>query len=661
MLETLYQYIHIQTLGWLIVFLPLAGAAINGVISLSTASIQTDRARPWVSFFGSMLPLISFVCALLIFVTLIGIEKAEPSFVTGSLFSWAAAKGLIVDVALKFDQLSSIMALVVTGVGSLIHIYSVGYMANDHGYARYFSLLNLFLFFMLLLVLADNLVIIYVGWEGVGLCSYLLIGFWFDDEAKAKAGTKAFIINRIGDVGFLIGIFLVFGVMAAAGASHDTSYFNVDHMQRYAGWFLPVATFVSMAFFIGTTAKSAQIPLYVWLPDAMAGPTPVSALIHAATMVAAGIYLIARLNFIFILSPITLQTIAIVGSVTALIAAIIGIVQTDIKKILAYSTISQLGLMFLASGIGAFSFSVFHLTTHACFKALLFLCAGSVIKAMHGEQDIRMFGGLKERMPITAWSFVIAAAAISGIFPTSGFVSKDAILWQTFERGHYVLWSMAFVTVGLTAFYIFRAVGMVFFGDVNAKLDDYRKISEPSLTMVVPIMLLTVLTLFGGLANWPEALGGSQRLTSWLDGVMAFEKSHAPGAESRGTEIIFMAITLLWAVHFSIVGWVIYAQKRNLPEKVALRFKRFHKLILNKFYVDEIYDLLFVRPIRWFAKRILWQELDKTYIDGLLVNGSARTVGFWSSLVSAIQTGNIQNYIIYFLIGATILVGIVTL
>jgi NADH-quinone oxidoreductase subunit L len=388
----------------------------------------------------------------------------------------------------------------------------------------------------------------------------------------------------------------------------------------------------------------------------MAGPTPVSALIHAATMVAAGVYLIARLNFLFILSPFALQVIAWIGAVTAIYAAIIGVVQTDIKKILAYSTISQLGFMFLACGIGAFSIAVFHLMTHAFFKALLFLSAGAVIHVMHGEQDIRKLGGLKHRMPITAWTFVIAAAALAGIAPTAGFVSKDAILWQAFERGHFALWLMAFGAVGLTSFYIFRAVGMVFFGESNINPDDYRRTSEAPVSMVVPMMLLAVLTLFGGILGWPEALGGSHRITSWLDQLMAFERGHAPGSEASGTAIILMVVTLLWSLHFAIIGWVIYAQKRNLPERVADRFHRLHKLILRKFYVDEIYETLIVKPLTWFSSHILWKELDDTYIDGLAIHGTARAVGFWSNLVSALQTGLIQNYLIYFLIGAVTIV-----
>ncbi len=657
MLDFIYQHIQIQTLAWCVVGLPLLGAMLNGLIALATSSTEARRSRPWVSFIGTTLPMLSFVAALVIFVTMAGLERAAPTFITGPLFRWSAVAGLVIDVGLKFDQLSMVMALVVSGVGALIHLYSVGYMGHDEGYARYFAQINLFLFFMLLLVLADNLLVVFAGWEGVGLCSYLLIGFWFDDEAKARAGMKAFIVNRIGDAGFLAALFLVYGVMATANAPRDIGFFNIDQIERYAAWFLPVVTWVCLAFFTGAIGKSAQIPLYVWLPDAMAGPTAVSALIHAATMVTAGVYLVARLNFLYVMAPIALEVVAIVGAVTALFAAVIGVMQTDLKKILAYSTVSQLGYMFLAAGVGAFSVAIFHLVTHAFFKAVLFLCAGAVIHGLSGEQDIRKMGGLKSRMPITTWCFVIAAAALAGIAPTAGFVSKDMILWQAFERGHYVLWTCGFVSAGLTAFYIFRAVGMVFFGATNANIEDYRHAHEAPLSMVVPIMLLTVGALFGGLMGWPQALGGMDRIVTWLDGIMAYETGHAPSPESRGTELVLMAITILWALHFSIVGWVIYAQKRDLPARVAQRFGRIHRLVLNKFYIDELYDRAIVRPLIWISRRILWKEVDATFIDGLAVHGTARAVGFWSGLMSALETGSVQMYLLYFVIGVVAVVG----
>jgi NADH-quinone oxidoreductase subunit L len=605
--------------------------------------------------------MLAFVCALVIFVTLTRFENTEPTFITGPLIHWAATPSLAIDVGLKIDQLSLVMALMISGVGSLIHLYSVGYMGHDEGYARYFAELNLFLFFMLLLVLADNLVLMFVGWEGVGLCSYLLIGFWFEDPAKARAGTKAFIVNRIGDAFFLAGLFLIYAVMASANAPIGSGYFNFDSMSRYNAYFVPTATAISLLLFGGAIGKSAQIPLYVWLPDAMAGPTPVSALIHAATMVTAGVYMVVRLNFIYALSPIALHIVAIVGAVTALYAATMGLTQTDIKKVLAYSTISQLGYMFLAAGVGAFSGAIFHLITHAFFKALLFLGAGSVIHAMAGEQDIRNFGGLRYRMPVTCWTFVIAATAIAGIAPASGFFSKDAILWQAYERGDFILWLIGFIAAGLTSFYIFRVVGATFFGETNVPLEKFKRVHESSYSMVVPMMILAFLSLFGGLMGVPQVLGGVNHIGTWLSKLIAYEIGHGPAEETSASEMVLMVITLLWSLHFAILGWVIYAQRRDWPVHVAKKFGFVYQLVINKYYIDELYALVIVRPLNWISAKILWQTVDDTFIDGLAVHGTARGVGFWASVMSLAQTGMLQQYLLYFLIGAVVVVGYLAL
>lgn len=661
MLQSLYQIVSIQSLAWLIVFLPLIGAALNGFIAVATARREIGAYRPAVSFIGVMTPFLAFLSSFIIFVTLISFERAEPSFITGPLFNWMFTPGLAIEIGLKVDQLSVVMALMVSGVGFLIHWYSIGYMHQDEGYARYFAQLNLFLFFMLILVLADNLVLMFVGWEGVGLCSYLLIGFWFDDYSKAQAGTKAFIVNRIGDAAFLAGMFLIFAVMASARVPVEAGYFNFEMMSRYNAYFLPMATIISLLLFCGAIGKSAQIPLYVWLPDAMAGPTPVSALIHAATMVTAGVYMVVRLNFIFALSPFALNVVATIGAVTALYAATMGLTQTDIKKILAYSTISQLGYMFLAAGVGAFSAAIFHLVTHAFFKALLFMGAGCVIHAIGGEQDIRKMGGLRYRMPVTCWTFVIAAMAIAGIAPASGFFSKDAILWQTFERGQYVLWAVGFIAAGMTAFYIFRAVGMMFFGETNLPLERLKRVHEAPSSMIVPIMILAFLSFAGGFIGVPHVLGGMDRIGTWLLGLIAYEIGHAPDEATQATEVVIMVITLLWSLHFSVLGWVIYAQRREWPATFAVKFGVLYRLVANKYYVDEIYDFLLVRPIRWLSTKILWQTLDDTYIDGLMVYGTARSVGFWASVVSMAQTGVLQQYLLYFLIGAAVIVGYLAL
>ncbi|MDZ4225179.1 MAG: NADH-quinone oxidoreductase subunit L, partial [bacterium] len=572
---------------------------------------------------------------------------------------WILDKTLIVDIGLKFDQLSLVMGLIVTGVGSLIHLYSMGYMGHDKGYTRYFSYLNLFLFFMLLLVLADNLVLLFVGWEGVGLCSYLLIGFWFEDQEKAAAGKKAFIVNRIGDAGFLLGMFLIYTTLAGANLSavdHGWRFFSFEVIHQYSAYLLPYATPICLLLFVGACGKSAQIPLYVWLPDAMAGPTPVSALIHAATMVTAGIYMIARLNFLYVLSPTTMMVVAWTGALTAIFAATIALTQNDIKKILAYSTISQLGYMFLGLGVGAFSGAIFHLMTHAFFKALLFLGAGSVIHGMHGEQDIRNYGGLKEKMPITAWTFVIGAAAISGIAPLSGFFSKDEILWQAFHGGHTLLWLIGFLGAGMTAFYMFRMVGLTFFGDPQMGTSKWMKVHESPPSMASVLLILGFLSVVGGWIGIPEALGGSNHLHHWLSGVFGKTLVHEGMGESHAGEIILAVVSVLWALHFAILASVIYAQRKDWPEKVAARFHYVYELLVNKYWIDELYDFAIVRPLLFVSRNVLWGFVDEKVIDKYGVMGTGQVVLFWNRCITALQTGVVQQYLLFFVIGAILLI-----
>lgn len=660
MLEQIYKWVTPQQLAWLIIAFPLAGAIINGLYALMAARLGKETSKTVTSIIACGLPLLAFAATLTLFITLAGFPTTHR-MVTPTLFNWVMTDGLTIDVSLRFDELSLVMCSIVTGVGSLIHIYSAGYMGHDKSYTRYFAYLNLFLTFMLVLVLGDNLLLLFVGWEGVGLCSYLLIGFWFTDLEKAAAGKKAFIVNRIGDAGFLIGMFLLFSTLASAApeGDHQFNFLNFEMIQQYSAYLFPVATPICLFLFIGAMGKSAQIPLYVWLPDAMAGPTPVSALIHAATMVTAGIYMVARLNFLFVMSPIAMQVIAMVGASTALFAATIGLVQNDIKKVLAYSTVSQLGLMFLALGVGAFSAAIFHLMTHAFFKALLFLAAGSVIHAMHGEQDMRAYGGLKEKMPITCWTTVIATFAIAGIFPFSGFFSKDEILWQTYHTGHFSLWIVAVSAAGLTSFYMFRLLGMTFFGIPRdpARFDKAHE-SPPSMTMV--LMILGVLSLVAGLIGVPEVLGGHNHLHHWLSGVFGTAVVHETSASTHGTEIILMVGSVLWAAIIGFVAWVTYSQAGDWPFRMAQRFKFFYRLLFNKYWIDELVRLIIVRPLVWTSERVLWKFFDAGLIDGGVVHGSGKVVLSWNRLLCRLQNGMVQQYLFFFLIGALLLVwGIV--
>jgi len=646
---------------WSIVVLPLAGAVVNGLLAITSSRSVKVRFRPWVTLVGCLAPLFSLAACVALYFTLTGFDVGEPSVVTGPIFHWVASQNLVIDVGLNVDQLSLIMAILVTIIGSIVHIYSVGFMWRDAGYARYFAQLNLFLFFMLLLVLADNLVMMFAGWVGISLCSYLLIGFWFDDFRKSRAAMKGFITGCIGDVCFLAGIFIIFGVMTAGEVSAGSGAFNFETMERYAAYFLPVSTVVSLLLFAGAVGKSAQLPLHVWFPDAMAAPAPASALMHGAAMVTAGIYMIVRLNFIFVLSPVAMQVISFVGIATVLYAAVIALVENDLKRALAYSTISQLGYMFMAMGIGAFSSTVFHMVVFTFFNVLLFLSAGSVIHALGGERDIRKMGGLKDRMPVTAWTFFIAALALAGIFPVSGFFSRDAILWQAWERGHSCMWAFGFVGVGLSSFYIFRLVGSVFFGDTNVSVDRFKKITESPISMVVPLMLLATLTMFSGFLGIPEVMGGFDYLGVWLGQLVPDELSRAPAEVAGGMKIILMVVTVLWSAHFSILGWLIYAQKRDWPERIASRIGPLYKFVVNYYYVDKVFDLMLVRPLVWISRNILWRTLDRTVVDGVLIGGSSRIVGFMAALASATETGVLQRYLLYFLVGAVVVVGYLVL
>jgi len=555
-------------------------------------------------------------------------------------YTWIESGSFQVNIAFQVDALSSVMLLIVTGIGFLIHIYSMGYMAHDDGVARFFIYLNLFIFFMLLLVMADNLLLLFVGWEGVGLCSYLLIGFWYQDPKNVIAGNKAFIVNRIGDFGFILGIFLLVTELGRQGIWT----LEFTELQKHVQLITPAKiTLITLLLSVGAAGKSAQIPLFVWLPDAMAGPTPVSALIHAATMVTAGVYMVARLHFLFILAPYTLPIIAVVGAATAFFAATVALAQNDIKKVLAYSTVSQLGYMFLAVGIGAFSAAIFHLFTHAFFKACLFLGSGSVIHALQGEQDMRKMGGLKSAMPQTYWTYLIATLAIAGIPFTAGFFSKDLILWKAFEDKSYGLWSIGIITAGLTAFYMFRQLFMVFHGNLRA--DDHTKahIHESPPLMTVSLVILAVGSIFSGWLGAPEYLWGSV-WDQWLQPV--FGGGHAAEHAPVTTELLVTAITLA-VVALGI--YLAYARYGRAEAAVPATAGGIYRLLLDSYHIDDAYDRLVVRPFT-VASDWLARVFDPGVIDGL-INGVAKLIRGFSLIWRESQTGNIQHYLIGFLAG----------
>ncbi len=596
---------------------------------------------------------LSFVASVLLFIRLLGMAP-DQRLIQQTLFSWIPVGALKLDMAFMLDPLSAVMILVVTGVGFLIHVYSIGYMAHDEGVKRFFVYMNLFMFSMLTLVLADNLALLFVGWEGVGLCSYLLIGFWYHKDSAADAGKKAFIVNRIGDVGFLLGTFLVF--WTAGTLRFPDLAARAPEVFMLGGGAVTAAT---LLLFVGATGKSAQIPLYVWLPDAMEGPTPVSALIHAATMVTAGVYLLARLNFLFILAPTTMLVVAIIGCATALFAATIGLAQNDIKRVLAYSTVSQLGYMMMACGVAAFGAGIFHLMTHAFFKALLFLGAGSVIHALSNEQDMRKMGGLKKQLPTTYATFLMATLAIAGIPIFSGFFSKDEILWQAFSsgHGHALFWLIGVLTAGLTSFYMFRLFYLTFYGQPRYDRHTADHLHESPRVMTVPLIILAVLSVVGGWIGWPKALGGG----AWFEHFLAPVMSHG-GAEAAETashsaalEYGLMAVTIALVLASIYAAYSIY--NRNIGRATSLRqsLAGVHKAIYNKYWVDEFYGATVVRPLIK-GSIFLWKIFDVLIIDGL-ANGLAYLTGDASAMARKMQTGYLRGYLTAFLIGTVLVIG----
>lgn len=635
---------------WLIPLLPLVGAAINGIFG-RRFSRQTVAAVA-LGFCGA-----AFAMVLVVAARFSGLTLPHSEFFA----SWIRAGDFQADFAFYLDQLSLIMLLVVTGVGFLIHIYSVGYMWEEGGLYRFFSYLNLFMFFMLTLVLANNYLLMFIGWEGVGLASYLLIGFWFTKDSAASAGKKAFIVNRIGDFGFLIALFLM--IQHFGSLNFETVFQSVSTLpSETAG--AGLLTAIGLLLMVGAAGKSAQIPLYVWLPDAMEGPTPVSALIHAATMVTAGVYMVARSHVIFDRAPMALTVVAIIGTLTALFAATIGIAQTDIKKVLAYSTISQLGYMFMACGVAAYSAGIFHLMTHAFFKGLLFLAAGSVIHAVGGEQDMRRMGGLRNKIPWTFWTMTAATFAITGFPPFAGFFSKDEILWRA-SQVSLVYWGIGVFTAFLTSFYMFRLWFLTFFGEYRGEQPtghgghELGGIHESPKVMLAPLVILAVLSVAGG---WI----GSQRFENFLtpvfhphsleQAVVATGSVALEATEQTGSELFFTLISVGAAGLGFYLAWLLYRNRPLLPQEIAKGLGRFYHAVANKYYVDELYAVLFVKPLVDGSTRILWHGVDRDVIDAALDNG-AEGAGNVSDAVRRMQSGNLRSYAGWIAVGAAAVIA----
>jgi len=656
---------------WLIPLLPLTGAAINGFFGKGFS--RRGVAAVALTFCGAAFGMTLWIAARFSSLALPHIETVAP---------WLRSGSFAVNFSFYLDQLSLVMLLVVTGVGFLIHIYSVGYMWEEGGFYRFFSYLNLFMFFMLTLVLASNYLLMFIGWEGVGLASYLLIGFWFTKDSAAAAGKKAFIVNRIGDFGFLIALFLIIKHFGSLDFEKVFAAVAPYSPETAGAGFL---TAIGLLLMVGAAGKSAQIPLYVWLPDAMEGPTPVSALIHAATMVTAGVYMVARSHVIFERAPSALMVVAIIGVLTAFFAATIGIAQTDIKKVLAYSTISQLGYMFLGCGVAAFSAGIFHLMTHAFFKGLLFLAAGSVIHAVGGEQDMRRMGGLRTKIPVTFWTMTFATFAIAGIPPLAGFFSKDEILWRAYHAS-WIYWLIGVITAFITSFYMFRLWFMTFFGDYRGTADEHGHhghgnghghggIHESPWIMLGPLVVLAVLSIGGGWVGIPGSLGGGNHFDKFLGPVFrstapAMNSEHAQAGESAppeketegtepqtgvSTELMFTGISVFAGLFGLFLAWLFYHARPQLPDLIAVRFHGLYHAVSDKYWVDELYDTIFVKPLIAISGIVFWRGIDQGVIDATL-NGSADGARELSDNVRHMQSGNLRSYAGWIAIGAALVI-----
>ncbi len=624
-------------LVWLIPLLPLLGFAVIGFMG-------KGMPKSVVGLVGCGTILGSFLISLYLFFTLTGSDVKEHTL---SLFNWIYAGDFSVDFSFLIDPLSSLFLLIITGVGFLIHVYSTGYMHDDEGYHRFFAYLNLFVFFMLLLVLGSNYLIMFVGWEGVGLCSYLLIGFWFKNTEYNNAAKKAFIMNRIGDLGFILGIILIF---ITFGSINYSEVFG--SASKFASGDTTLVA-ITLLLFIGAMGKSAQLPLYTWLPDAMAGPTPVSALIHAATMVTAGIYMIARSNILFTLSPVTMGIVAGVGLFTAIFAASIGLFQNDIKKVLAYSTVSQLGYMFLALGVGSYTGAVFHVTTHAFFKALLFLAAGSVIHAMSGEQDIRNMGGLKKSLPITHMVFLIGTLAIAGVPPFAGFFSKDEILAHAFAASP-LLWILGMAGALMTAFYMFRLYYLTFYGGFRGTKAQEHHLHESPKSMTIPLMVLAGLSVLGGFIGIPEVFGAEHLLDNFLSPVFSDSSMRVASHHlSHSTEYMLMGISVAAIGAVIYYAYITFVKKEQLPSEEGEETSAIQKLIYSKYYVDELYATLFTKPLNWLSEQF-YKFLELKFIDAI-VNGVGKGVNGVASVLRLAQTGRVGFYIFAMVIGIVLM------
>lgn len=637
----------------LIPALPLAGFFVN--ILLGRKFIKNNA-----HVVGIATVLGSWLIAMY---TVIGVINGHT--ISADLYTWITSGGFKVSVGFLIDQLTAVMLVVVTTVSLLVHIYSIGYMHGDKGYYRFFAYLNLFTFSMLMLIMSNNFLQLYFGWEAVGLCSYFLIGFWYEKKSASDAGKKAFIVNRFGDFGFGLGVIMIF---LTFGTLHYESVFGAvnsiaGQTVNVLGYTMSLPTLIALLLFCGAVGKSAQIPLHVWLPDAMEGPTPVSALIHAATMVTAGVFMVARTNPIFNLSPTAMMVVGLTGGITALFAATIALVQNDIKRIVAYSTVSQLGYMFLAAGVGAYGAGIFHLYTHAFFKALLFLGAGSVMHAMSGELDIQKMGGLKKHMPVTYWTFLLASLSIAGVPGLAGFFSKDEILWMAYAHGGYgrFLWAIGTLVALLTAFYSFRIIFVAFHGKFRGTHEQEHHLHESPKSMTIPLMILAIGAIASGWIGIPNLIGEkllASENSNLFAGFLSHVVGHPAAHGTEGEEVMVMGVSVLVGIIGILGAAYMYVANPELPKALARNFSAIHKILWNKYYIDELYSFIVIKPAFWVAKRVIVDNTDGRMIEGV-VNGVPKGIGSFGQWIRKIQTGLVQNYAAVMALGLFVFIALV--
>ncbi len=661
MLESLYQIVSLQTLIWCVLAVPLTSSACCAFIAMAGARAEHERFRPLSVFIGVVGALLTVAIMIVLFWTLMGFEVGSAAAITGPLFTWIASKDFVVDVGLRLDQLSLTLGLTLSIAALFAQMALPGAMEGRRSLARAASLIHAMLFFALMAVLAENLLFFIVGWMGVGLCASLTAGFVSSDRDGAQHGVVVFVVDRIGDAALMAACFLIVGAMAAADVPPGDGALAFENVVQYQAAFLPVAHVIALLLLVAVAVRSAQVPFLFWLPSTTRSPVPVAAFLQAVVIGATAVALVARMDGIFALAPSVLKAMALLGGITALAAGATALASTDVRRILAQIAAAELGIVLIAAGLGVFTTAVYHLVVVALALLLCMLAAAGAMRALQGESDLFGMGGLGQRMPITAWTFVIAAATLAGVVPLAGFAGLSAILIHAYARGEVLIWIMTFAAMGMIAFAIFRVAGAIFFGRTEIELDRFKRVTESPVAMVVPLMLLATACLFGGVLAVPEILGGADRFGVWLGELLPGEVSRGMNNVSRAVQIILYVIAVLWTVHCSILGWLIYAQRRDWSERLLRRIAPLYHSARSGWYLEEIAQTLVVRPIGWVARVILWKLIDRTFLSGILIGGSARAIGFFASVAAAAQTGAVRQYLLYVLIGAVVVVGVLVL